>query len=256
MKAPVKKVLTEFAFAALAVGLVAAVWSVAAAVIGTELILPTVGDTFSVLGGILKSSTFWTGIGGTFLRSTIGFVVSVALFAVLYFLNTVFTPCAKVTEPIISALRTLPTMAVTLILAIWVGGYVAPIVIGVLVVTPYLYSSIKARNASVPVELKEICVLCGAGRIKTFFVLWFPHAAAGLPETLATGFSFGVKAVIAAEILMQTAESLGQLMNLSKIYFETSMLIAFVLTAVAASVAAEFILRAVLKAALVKYKDV
>lgn len=255
MKNRIKKLSVNLAFAAVAVGIVLAIWSIAAAAIGTEIIMPSVATALSALGDILQSRTFWLSIGGTFLRGTIGFALSAALAFALYFVNTVFTACAKITEPIISALRALPTMAVTLILAIWVGGYAAPVVICVLAVAPYLYANVKARNAAVPTELKEICRLCGAGRAKTFFVLWLPHAAAGFPESLSTGFSFGVKAVIAAEILMQTADSLGQLMNLSKIYFETAMLIAFVFTAVVAAVVAEFVIRSALDLALKKFKD-
>ncbi|MCM1368365.1 MAG: ABC transporter permease subunit [Roseburia sp.] len=256
MNGRIKKIFQNIAFAAVAVGIVIAIWSIAAAVIGTELIMPSVPTVFSALGDIFKSRAFWASLGYTLLRGAIGFALSAALAFLLYFLNTVFAACAKVTEPIISALRALPTMAVTLILAIWVGGYAAPVVICVLAVTPYLYANVKARNAAVPTELKEICRLCGAGRVRTFFVLWLPHAAAGLPETLSTGFSFGVKAVIAAEILMQTADSLGQLMNLSKIYFETAMLIAFVFAAVVVTVVAEFVIRAALGAALKNFKDV
>lgn len=255
MTKPAKKIISEVVYAVIVVGIVLAVWSVAAKIVGTSLILPTVGETFSAFSVVFYLGAFWTGLGGTLLRSVIGFAVSLVCFAPIYFFCTTFLPFARLTEPIISALRALPTMAVTLVLAVWAGGYYAPIIIAVLVIVPYIYSSVKSRNSAVPKELKEICVICGAGRTATFFALWFPHAAAGLPETLSSGFSFGVKAVVAAEILMQTANSLGQLMNLAKVYFETAKLIAFVFIAVATSVILEYLLRVVLGLLLKRYID-
>ena len=253
MSKSAKKFSLNILYAVASVALVLAVWSVAAQIVGTKFILPTVGETFSELGDVLESKTFWSALGGTFARSGIGFAAATVCFFALFFFCSVFEPCAKIFEPIISALRTLPIMAVSLILAIWAGGYAAPVIVGVLVAVPYMYASVKARNATVEKELKEICVLCGAGRVRTFAALWFPHAAAGLPETLSSGFSFCVKAVVSAEILMQTANSIGQLMNLSKIYLETAMLIAFVFSTVILTVAVEYIMRAALSIALKKY---
>ncbi len=255
MKKSAKSILFDILYAVVSVALVLAVWSIAARIIGTEYILPTVGETFEELEAVLKSEIFWSALGGTFARSAVGFAVSVVLLFLLFFFCTVFTPCAKVIEPIISALRTLPTMAVSLILAIWAGGYYAPIIVGVFVTMPYMYAGVKARNATVQKELKEVCAICGAGRMQTFRALWFPNAAAGLPVILSSGLSFCVKAVISTEILMQTANSIGQLMNLSKVYLETAMLIAFVFVSVILSVALEYALRGALSALLKRYRD-
>ncbi len=255
MRKSAKSIIIDILYAVISIALVLAVWSIAARIVGTKYILPTVGETFSELEAVLESKVFWSALGGTFARCALSFAVSVGLFFLLFFFCTVFKPCAKIVEPIISALRTLPTLAVSLILAIWAGGYYAPVIVGVFVTMPYMYAGVKARNATVQKELEEVCALCGAGRIRTFRALWFPNAAAGLPETLSSGFSFGVKAVISTEILMQTANSIGQLMNLSKVYLETAMLIAFVFVSVILSVALEYALRGVLSAVLKRYRD-
>lgn len=254
-----RKILLNILYAAASIGLVLAVWAIAAAVVDTELILPSIGETFEAFGTIFGDPTMrarlGAGLGGTLARSVLSFAVSFACFFLLFFLCTVFDVCARIVEPIISALRTLPTMALSLLLAIWAGGYYAPVIVGALVTMPYMYAAAKARNATVQKELEEICTLLGAGRVRTFCALWLPHVAAGLPEITSSAFSFGMKAVISAEILMQTADSLGHLMNLSKVYFETAMLIAFVFVAVVVAVASEYIIKLALRAALRKYEE-
>lgn len=255
MNYALKKALYNVIYCVAVIGIVLIVWSVAAAIVGSEFVLPDLKQTFSALGDILKNKTFWLGLRGTMLRSVIGFVISFALFFVLFFLSTAFDGFRKVVDPLISALRSMPSVAITLILALVVGGFGTPVVLGVLVIMPIMYSAARARTATVPKELSEICLLYGANKRKTFTALWFPCLASALPETLGTSFSYNIKAVIGAEILAQTADSLGMLMKIAQMYYETAMLIAFVAVSVVVAVICETALRGILKICLRKYSD-
>lgn len=250
-----KKITFNIIYAVSVIGAVLGVWSVAAAAIGSEFVLPSVAQTFAALKGVLAMNVFWNGLAGTLTRSAIGFFISLALFFVLFFLSTAFEPFKRIVEPIISALRAMPAVAVTLVLALAVGGFGTPIVLGVLVIMPIMYSSARARTSTVPCELKEICVLLGASKLQTFKALWFPCLAGSLPESLGSAFSYNIKAVIGAEVLAQTAKSLGMLMKTAQAYFETAMLIAFVFAAVVVAVLFEVAIKLVLKLALRKYED-
>lgn len=254
MTAAAKKALINVLYALAVVAVVLAVWSISAAAIGSEFILPDIGQTFAALWQVLLLKSFWTGLCGTLLRSVIGFAIAALLFFVCFFVCNSVHAAARIVEPLISALRTLPTMAVSLILAIWAGANAAPIILGVLVVFPMLYSSVKAHAALVPKELIEVAKINGAGRLKTVTHAVLPYAAGAFPESISSAFSFNIKVVIAAEILMQTANSLGMLMYLAQTYYRTAMLIAFVVIAVILSVAAEYIIRAILSVCLKHYR--
>ncbi len=256
MSSPVKKITWNVLYAVVIIAVVLGVWTVAAAVIGSDLVFPNIADTAAAFIEILGYKTFWKSLCGTLIRAVISYAVSIAIFFVLFYLCTAFKGFRRVAEPIISAFRTLPTMAVALIFAIWVGGYIAPIVLGTFVLVPQLYSAVSARNATVERELKEICALLGASRFQTFKAVYLSHAAAAFPESFSASLSFGIKIVIAAEILMQTADSLGMLMKLSQVYYETAELIAMTVAAVIVSVVAEYMLKLILKRALVRYCDV
>ena len=185
----------RWAFNALYVAAVIAValgvWAIAAAAVGSEFVLPEISTTLSALRDALKSADFWSGLFGTVLRSVIGYFISLGLFFIAFFLSTAFYSFARIVEPIISALRSLPAapaVAVTLILTLAVGAHGTPVVLGVLVIFPILYSSAKARTATVPAELVEVCRICGAGKIKTFTSLWLPCLAGALPKVLQPRF--------------------------------------------------------------------
>lgn len=255
MSKRVKKRLIDALYVVALVAVIFAAWAICAAAVDDSFVLPDVAETFSALGETLALRAFWTGLGGTVLRCVISYAISVALFFALFCLSAAFDGFRRFIDPLISALRTMPTVAVALILALVVGGYVAPVVLAVLVIMPILYSSARARVATVPTELTEVCRICGANRRQTLSSVYLPTAAAGLPDALSSAFSYNVKAVIGAEILVQAAGSLGMLMNLAKAYLMTASLIAMTFFAVVLAVASELALRALLNFALAKYRE-
>ncbi len=255
MNKRVKKHLIDALYVVALVAVIFAAWAICASAVDDSFVLPGVAETFSALGETLALRAFWTGLGGTVLRCVISYAISVALFFALFCLSAAFDGFRRFIDPLISALRTMPTVAVALILALVVGGYVAPVVLAVLVIMPILYSSARARVATVPTELNEVCRICGANRRQTLCSVYLPTAAAGLPDALSSAFSYNVKAVIGAEILVQAAGSLGMLMNLAKAYLMTASLIAMTFFAVVLAVASELALRALLNFALAKYRE-
>ncbi|MDE5593547.1 MAG: ABC transporter permease subunit [Clostridiales bacterium] len=242
-------------YIAVAVALIFFAWWAASAASDSEFVVPSIDATFSEFKNVFENPEFWNGLVGTLLRSVIGFAASVALFFVTFFLSTAFNGFRRVAEPIIGVMRSLPAVAVTLILMLAVGGNATPVILGVLVIYPITYSAAIARTATLPKELKEICILCGGGRLTLFRTTYLPCLAGGLPESLATAFSYNIKAVIGAEILAQTVDSLGMLMKLSQVYLQPAMLVAFVIVAVVVSVVAEAVIRFALKIALRRFAD-
>ena len=250
-----KALLFNVLYVAAAVWIILGAWWVLSKAADSEFVVPSIGATFRAFSDVFKNPEFWDGLLGTFVRSTVGFVIAVALFFVTFFLSTAFYPFKRIAEPIIAAIRSLPAVAVTLIFMLAVGGNVTPVVLGIIVIYPIMYSSAISRTATLPKELKEICVICGGGRLTMFKSVYLPCLAGGLPESLATAYSYNIKAVIGAEILAQTANSLGMLMKLSQLYFQPAMLVVFVIVAVVMSVVLEVIIRVSLKLALRRYVD-
>lgn len=253
MKGAVKRISVDAAYIVAVVGITLAVWAISAAAVDSEFVLPSIGATFASFGDVLRYGAFWSGLSGTLSRCLIGFVVSFALFVVAFMLSVASPHFARMIDPVVSALRSLPAVAVTLILVLAVGGYGAPVVLGVLVIMPIMYSSARARVATMPKELSELCLLWGASNRQKLNALWFPCLASGLPEILSTAFSYNIKAVVGAEILAQTSGSLGMLMKIAQSNLQTAMLVAYVVAAVVVSVIAEAVIRLGLRAALKRF---
>lgn len=255
MNGTVKKIACDGLFLLVAIALIFISWHICAAADGSSFVVPSIDDTVRAFRFVFGKRYFWNGIVGTMKRSAIGYGVSLALFFAIYSLSCAFKSFARTVEPIVSLLRSLPAVALTLVLLLAVGGDGTPIILGAVVIFPILYSAAKARTATVSTELKEICVLLGASRAATVKSLWLPTLAGGLPESLSSAFSYNVKAVIGAEILSQAASSLGVLMSSAQTNLRQDILVALVITAVVISVVCEFAIRLALKLVLARYLD-
>ena len=101
------------------------------------------------MGKQFVSSVFWTAFLHTLLRTLISFVVSLMLGIVLALLSEFFGWLRAFIAPVVTVLRTLPTMAVILILLIWTNPLVAPAVVSVLV----LFSPVYAASIAAVYEI-------------------------------------------------------------------------------------------------------
>ena len=150
-----KKLAVNTLYIVCVIGIVFGVWAIAAAAADSEFVLPDIGTTFIALGDVFTLSDFWSGFGGTMLRCVISYAISIVLAGGLFFACSICKPASRLIGPIVSALRTLPTMAVSLLLAIWAGAKLAPIILGVLVLMPMIFSALTARTATLPQSLKR-----------------------------------------------------------------------------------------------------
>ena len=204
------------------------VWFVAYLAVGNELKIPNFADTLKEMGGLLGSAALWTGLGMTLLRVLaafgISFVFALALAVLAYLLPSV----ATFLTPIISALRSLPVLAVALILQSFLGAGGSPIAVAFLSLFPMLYTGILAALSGIDKQLIDISRVYGAslwGRVRRVYL---PLTAPYVLREAGGAMSFAIKLVVSAEVLANTARSLGGMMQEAKIYEEIPQLFALV----------------------------
>lgn len=112
------------------------VWIVAFRIIANDYILPSFSETAAALFQTLGEGAFWRAILNTLGRTLLAFAVSIVLGVGLALLARLFRGVRSFFAPLISILRTLPTMAVILILLIWTTPSVAPVIVAGLVLFP------------------------------------------------------------------------------------------------------------------------
>lgn len=151
----VRKEAKRILYTLFGVGLIVAVWWIAAAVYGKEVLLPTPAGALRELSAELRSSLFWRSFFFSLLRSLAGFAAACLLAVLCAFAGKAFPAVRHVLSPVIGVLRSLPTMSVILLLVLWADSRVTPVIVAGLVIFPVLYSGLDAALSAIGRELEE-----------------------------------------------------------------------------------------------------
>lgn len=218
-------------------------WHLLSILIDEQLFLPTPATTFKAFFALFTSKTFYKSVGYTVLRSIFAFFFSFFIAIFLAIISAIKPTFSKVISPFMSMIRAVPTMAIILLLIIWISPAIAPVVISVIVICPTLYSQFLTSIFSVDKGLLQMSKVYKVPKKKIIFQLYLPNIADGIFEASASCFSLNIKIVIAGEALAQTIFSIGKEMNFAKIWLETPNLLAYTLVAILLAVAFEFLIR-------------
>lgn len=188
-----------------------AIWIIISlAVNDTKMIFPdplsTVKETFR----ILSTSYVYKCIGWTMLRMVIGFSASFILALLFGVLAGHFKWLKTLLNPIIIALKSIPTAALVFLFLVIIGARYAPIFIVILISFPILYEAISAGIANVPNELIEASLVDGAKWYDLAFKMRLPLSIPYILVGIASSFALSFKIEIMAEIITgDTRNGLG-----------------------------------------------
>lgn len=219
MKAFKKILKTNVVWAAVAAAILFAAWQLAYVGIKNQYILPGIGQTFAAFFALFAESSFYLALGNTLLRTAISFVVSFAAAAVFAAVSAVCRQFKVVCSCLISVVRTLPTMAVTLMLLIWSTPQVAPAIVTALVLFPMVYSQFMAAIEGIDKNLLEMAEVYRISRRDKLTKIILPAVAPEVISQVGAGLSLGIKVMVSAEVLSYTLHSLGGMMQQANLYF-------------------------------------
>ncbi|MDE6398279.1 MAG: ABC transporter permease subunit [Clostridiales bacterium] len=237
-----KKQLQKIAYTFAGAAIIVAVWWIAAAAYGKPLLLPTPAQAVKELGRELSRALFWRSFLASVLRSVLAFVAACLLATLCAYAGKAFAPVRHILAPVVGVLRSVPTMSVILLLVLWVGGDGTPLWVSGLVIFPVLYSGLSGALATIPRELEEAALLYGGRSAYKFFRVYLPLSAPAFLHVAGGAASLTLKLTVAAEVLAQTRNSIGLLMQQTRVYFQIGRLMALTVAVVLASLLLEWIL--------------
>ena len=179
--------------------------------------------------GISERRSILERVFNTFLRTLTAFFISFFGAAVLATAAYLLPSLGHFLSPLVSAMRSLPTMAVILIILVWTTPVQAPVAVAFLALFPLLYSGIFSALKQVDGKLVEMSKIYRVPIRKQIFGLYLPSAAPYVLREAAAALSFSLKLTVSAEVLANTYQSIGGMMQEAKIYVEVPAL--FALTA-------------------------
>jgi len=220
-------------YALLSTIIIILVWWCAAIIVGKSVKIPSPIETFKALIVIIGHEKFLMQIGYTLRRTLIGFSIAFASGVILGVLSGLFQPVYYLLRPLVLAQRSVPTMAVILLALIWLTREIAPILVGVIVIFPMIYSAVVDGIRQMDQQLLEMAKVYHLSAKKKLRHLYLPSIASSLRAVAAAAISLNLKLSIAAEVLSQADPAIGSEMFMEKIALNTAGVLAWAIIAIA-----------------------
>lgn len=219
------------------------VWMVAAVLVNNSYVVPPINEVLSSMLKIFYVEEFFTAYFSTLSHAMLGFVASFTIGFALAVLGAVNKKARYVFAPMVSSIRLVPTMAIALILCLWVDESVAPAIVAFIVVMPTVYSSALAIFDGVDKDLLVMAKAYGVSKVKTARQIIVPSCQDGIASCLASTFSLTLKLTVGAEVLVGALQSMGGLMYYAKnVYLDPSLVFAVTFWIVITGIIGQFAL--------------
>lgn len=223
-------------------------WFIAAITVKNEALVPPVDKAIEEFFNLFSTAFFWRALGRTVLRTLIAFLISFAFALLCVIPSCRFKWFTAFIRPIVAILRSVPTMAVLLLILVWLAPSYAPVAVTFLVLFPTCYAQLKDGVEGVDGELLDMAKVYKVSRKNVLLKIYLPALAPQVLSQTGANLSFGIKLVISAEVMSSTSVALGGMMSEAVgIYTNYPRLAALTLFAVAFGIAVEIAFSAVAK---------
>lgn len=208
-----------------------------------DYVFPAFSDVIRELKNLFSNKKFYLKLNGTLLRITKSLLYSVVfggVFGLIGGLNKYFKACLK---PFIALMKSIPVMAITLVVLLSFGKQDTPIVIGFLMAFPVVYSQTVYGVEHIDKDLIEVTDTMSGSFFKKLTDIYVPLTLPDFLQGLSVSGGLCIKAVISAEIISYTANSLGHAMYIAKadMFEKTPELFAYCLVALLLTLIFEFV---------------
>jgi NitT/TauT family transport system permease protein len=230
-------------FSTLSFILIIAIWWILAATRFRQTgIIPTPLTTLKIIAEETQKDSFGMAIGSTLVRSFLSFLVSFITASALALLAHYKKFVGVMLNPFIILFRSMPTIALILILLLTVGSAMLPIVVSFLVVFPLCYQNMHTAISEVDKKLITMAKVFNVPTIRQITGIYIPAMLPYIFSSIIAGFGLNIKVVISAEVMGLPSMSIGYLLLSAKQGFNFALSFAWLVIAVIVSLICELAL--------------
>ena len=216
-------------------------------------VLPKFSNVTKAFFDLFGQRAFYQALGGTLLRILITLILAILVGVSFGFLsvNGYIRACFR---PLVASIKSVTVMAITIVIFLATDRERAPLIIGFLMAFPIMYNHTVLGVDSIDVKLIEMAKVYKVSKKDMLFKIRLPQVLPSIFTGIETSGGMCVKAVISAEILCYTVNSIGLKMHILKTNFaseqDMATLFAYCLVAVLLSLLIELVVKIVAKGVL------
>ncbi len=243
-----KRAVLNVLYPVLSLVLFLAVWAAAAAVYAKPFLLPDPLTVASEFFSLFTRADFYVSVAVTFLRAALSFALSFALALGLSLTASAYPSVGRFVSPAVSFFRAAPTMSVILLAVVWLSSSAVPVLVGLLIAFPIIYSAFSLKLAE-QTKTREMCGVFGVSKRDQIRFVCLPSLYPVFGGQCYSTLPLTVKVVIAGEVMSFPKYGMGEHMYAAKISLDTASLLAWTTAAVIICFALEYAVKTISKAA-------
>lgn len=220
------------------------VWQLLALWVGNGLLLPSPAAVVARLGQLALTVGFWKVTALSLLRVVLGSVLAVVSGVLLAVICCRWKLADTLFAPMVTVIKSTPVASFIVLLLLWLGRDLLPVVIVVLMALPVIWGNVCAGIRNTDPLLLRTAKVFGFTRRRTLRRVYIPSVMPHFLSGCRTALGLGWKAGIAAEVLTVPALSIGKLLMEAKQYWEVTDLFAWTLVVILCSLIIEKVLMA------------
>jgi len=220
------------------------VWQLLALWVGNGLLLPSPAAVVARLGQLALTAGFWKVTALSLLRVVLGSVLAVVSGVLLAVICCRWKLADTLFAPMVTVIKSTPVASFIVLLLLWLGRDLLPVVIVVLMALPVIWGNVCAGIRNTDPLLLRTAKVFGFTRLRTLRRVYIPSVMPHFLSGCRTALGLGWKAGIAAEVLTVPALSIGKLLMEAKQYWEVTDLFAWTLVVILCSLIIEKVLMA------------
>lgn len=218
------------------------VWKLAAAGLGSSILLPPPEEVFLKLVTIMRTQAFWQALGATTVRTLRGFAVSFFLGILTAVPAGVFPAFRSFIRPVLTVLRSVPVMSLILLAMLWFVTDTVPVFVCFLMVYPLVFANVLEGVNQADRGLLEMGRVYELTLRERIIHIVVPSLVPYLAAAANAGLGMAWKVTIAAEVLCQPRRAVGTGIQYSQISLETAQVLAWTVSAILLSALGEKLL--------------
>lgn len=218
------------------------IWHISYKLENHEVIIPSIGSTFSAMAQIITDNDFLNTIIITIIRTIIGFAISLLLGFILGFIAGLNKNFEYFIKPYILIMRSIPIVAIMLIALIWIQSNNVPILVNFLLCFPIIYEGVLTGVKNTDKSILEFAKVHNISKFTILTDIYLPfafnHAISGIMNTISISF----KTTVSSEILSLPKFGIGSSIYTAKIYLNTAEVFAWLIIVIVITTIFDFIL--------------
>lgn len=210
-------------------------WEIISFSLNNEILFPSLKNVLTAFFSLLKKSSTYFSIFNTLNTLIQSFTLSFFIALIFSILVKKFDLLQYFISPYITIIKSIPTIALILIIIIWSNLSNVPFFIGIAITLGVLFDILSSAISNVDPKLLKMSKLFNVPKYKILINIYIPSIYYSISEALHSILSLAFKVIIAGEVLAQLDNRIGgelynEKNNLNTTYFFAWLLIVLIIS--------------------------